>query len=150
MAGMLVFVLYKKASLKIPRKALLQFLGIGIIVGIHWMCFYGAVKESNVSVTLACFSTGTLFTAFIEPIFFKRKLLWYEIFFGLIVIAALLMIFNVETRYKLGMALGVGAALTSSLMAVFNGVMAKQGHDAGVMSFYEMAGCAFCLTVFLF
>ena len=150
MFGMLVYVLYKKASLKISRKTFFQFLGIGIIVGIHWMCFYGAVKESNVSVTLACFSTGTLFTALIEPFFFKRKLLWYEIFFGLIVIGALLMIFNVETKYKLGMLLGVGAALTSSLMAVFNGMMVKQGNDAGVMSFYEMVGCSLCLTVFLF
>jgi drug/metabolite transporter (DMT)-like permease len=149
MFGMLVFVLYKKASLKISRKTLLQFIGIGIIVGLHWMCFYGAVKVSNVSVTLACFSTGTLFTAFIEPIFFKRKILWYEIFFGLIVIGALLMIFNVETQYKLGMLLGVGAALTSSFMAVLNGKMIQQGHDSAVMSFYEMVGCSICLSVFL-
>lgn len=148
--GMLAWVLYTKAPLRISRKALLQFLGIGIIVGVHWICFYGAVKASNVSVTLACFSTGTLFTAFIEPLFFRRRVLWYEIFFGLIVIAALLMIFHVETRYKLGMLLGVGAALTSSLMAVLNGTMVKQGHDSGVMSLYEMIGCAMCLTVFLF
>jgi drug/metabolite transporter (DMT)-like permease len=150
MFGMLAYVLYSKASLKINRKTLLQFLGIGIIVGIHWVCFYGAVKKSNVSVTLACFSTGTLFTAFIEPVFFKRRIVWYEIVFGLVVIGALLMIFNVETQYKLGMALGVGAALTSSFMAVLNGTMVKKGFNAGVMSFYEMIGCSICLTVFLF
>ena len=170
MFGMLVYALAKGASLKVSGRSLAQFIGIGIIVGIHWICFYGAVKLSNVSVTLACFSTGTLFTAFIEPIFFRRRILWYEIFFGLVVIGALLMIFNVETQYKLGMALGVGAALTSSLMAVLNGMMMKQqveenevmpqvidaekkkiksAHDPAVMSFYEMIGCAFCLSVAL-
>ncbi|HEY6159867.1 MAG TPA: DMT family transporter [Bacteroidia bacterium] len=170
MFGMLVYALAKGASLKVPGRSLTRFIGIGIIVGIHWICFYGAVKLSNVSVTLACFSTGTLFTAFIEPVFFKRRILWYEIFFGLVVIGALLMIFNVETQYKMGMALGVGAALTSSLMAVLNGMMMKQeveeneemprvidaekkkiksAHDPAVMSFYEMIGCAFCLSVAL-
>ena len=148
--GMLVYVLYKKSSLRISRNSLLQFLGVGLIVGVHWVCFYGAVKESNVSVTLACFSTGTLFTAFIEPFFFKRRIVWYELLFGLVVIAALFMIFNVETKYKLGMLLGVGAALTSSFMAVLNGLLIKKGHDAGVMSLYEMIGCSACLTVFLF
>ena len=150
-AGILIYVLFKGIPLfSLSRKNVLQLLGIGLVVGLHWICFYGAVKASNVSVTLACFSTGTLFTSLLEPIFFRRKVLWYEIFFGLIVIGALLMIFNVETKYFWGILLGIGAALTSSLMAVMNSIMGRKGISSGLISVYEMVGCWACISVFLF
>src|ERR1019366_8661497 len=148
--GILGYALYKKTSLFPSRKIILQLLGIGIIVGLHWICFYSAVKVSNVSVTLACFSTGTLFTSLIEPVFYKRKILWYEIFFGLVVIGALLMIFNVETKYTLGILLGIGAALTSSIMAVVNSIMSRKNIGADVISVYEMIGCWACISIFIF
>ena len=149
-AGILGYALYKRTPLFPSRKTILQLLAIGLLVGLHWICFYGAVKASNVSVTLACFATGTLFTSLIEPIFYKRKVLFYEILFGLIVIGALLMIFNVETKYFWGILLGIGAALTSSLMAVVNSIMSRRGLKAEMISVYEMIGCWVCISVFLF
>jgi drug/metabolite transporter (DMT)-like permease len=148
--GMLGYALYRNTHLFPSRKIILQLLGIGMIVGLHWICFYGAVKVSNVSVTLACFSTGTLFTSLIEPLVHRKKVLWYEIFFGLVVIGALLMIFNVETKYTLGILLGVGAALTSSIMAVLNSIMSRKNIDAGLISVYEMVGAWVCISIFLF
>jgi len=148
--GILGYALYRKTPLFPSGKVVLQLLGIGLIVGLHWICFYGAVKASNVSVTLACFSTGTLFTSLIEPIFYKRRVLWYEILFGLVVIGALLMIFNVETKYTLGILLGIGAALTSSIMAVVNSIMSRKNIGADVISVYEMIGCWVCISIFIF
>lgn len=150
-AGILMYVLLKGIPLfALSSKIVLQLVLIGLLVGLHWVCFYGAVKASNVSITLACFSTGTLFTSLIEPIVFKRKVLWYEIFFGLVVIGALLMIFNVETKYALGILLGVGAALTSSCMAVVNSIMSRKNIGSGIISVYEMIGCWACISVFIF
>lgn len=149
-AGILGYALYKKTPLFPSTKTILTLLLIGLLVGLHWICFYGAVKASNVSVTLACFATGTLFTSLIEPIFYKRKVLFYEILFGLIVIGALLMIFNVETKYFWGILLGIGAALTSSLMAVVNSIMSRRGLKAEMISVYEMIGCWACISIFLF
>lgn len=147
--GILGYTLYCKTPLFPSPKIILQLIGIGIIVGLHWMCFYGAVKASNVSVTLACFSTGTLFTSLIEPLVHRKKVLWYEIFFGLIVIGALLLIFNVETEYTLGILLGIGAALTSSVMAVLNSIMSRKNIHAGLISVYEMIGAWVCISIFL-
>ncbi len=149
-AGMLCFALYRKTPLIPSRKTILQLFGIGLIVGLHWICFYGAVKVSNVSVTLACFSTGTLFTSLIEPLINKRKVLWYELFFGLVVIGALLMIFNVETKYTAGILLGIGAALTSSIMAVLNSIMSKKNIGSDIISVYEMTGAFACISIFIF
>jgi drug/metabolite transporter (DMT)-like permease len=148
--GMLCYVMYRKTPLIPSGKTILQLLGIGLIVGIHWICFYRAVKVSNVAVTLACFSTGTLFTSLLSPLINKRKILWYEIFFGLVVIGALLLIFRVETQYKLGILLGVGAALTSSIMAILNSIMSRKNIDAGLISTYEMVGAWVCISLFLF
>lgn len=128
---------------------LLKICSVGLIVTIHWVAFYAAIKESNVSVTLACFSAGSLFTAFIEPIFFKRKILWYELLFGAMVIGALLLIFNVESNYKTGIVLGILAALTSSIFGVLNGVMVKQGIDSAKIALYEMLGGFVGLTIYV-
>ncbi len=149
-AGILAYTLYRKAPLFPSPKITLQLFAVGLLVGLHWICFYSAVKASNVSVTLACFSTGTLFTSLLEPVFFRRKILWYEIFFGLVVIGALLLIFNVETKYTIGILLGVGAALTSSLMAVVNSIMSRKNIDAGVISVYEMIGAWVSISFFIF
>ena len=148
--GVLVYMLLRRIPLfNLSLKELLQLLGIGVIIGLHWICFYCAVKESNVSVTLACFSTGTLFTSLLEPLFFKRRILAYEIIFGLVVVGALLLIFNIETNYFWGILLGIGAALTSSLMAVVNSIMSRKQLSAGLISVYEMIGGWLCISVFL-
>lgn len=150
LVGMLVYVWYRKIKLKTTPATFFKLLGIGFVVGLHWMCFYGAVKVSNVAVTLACFSAGTLFTSLMEPLFFKRKVLWYELIFGIIVIGALLLIFNLETHYALGMLLGVLAALTSSFMAVSNSLVSRKNLSAGMISVYEMIGCLACISIFTF
>lgn len=70
--------------------------GIGIIIMVHWLAFYGAIKVSNVSVTMVAFSTGTLFSSIIEPILYKRKVRFYEVIIGLIIIAAIALIFRLK------------------------------------------------------
>lgn len=120
------YIFFTKTSIKVSRKNLLKLAGIGVIIAIHWLCFYGAIKVSNVSVTMAAFSTGTLFTAIAEPLILKRKVIWYEILIGLIIIGAICMIFSVEITYWEGIVLGILAALTSAIFSVFNSLMVKE------------------------
>ena len=68
-----IYLKIKGESLVISRKALLGFFGVGLIIALHWVTFYGAIKLSNVSVTLGCFATTTLFTSFLEPFFLPKK-----------------------------------------------------------------------------
>lgn len=150
LVGIFLFMVVRRQRLLVDVKSLAIYFAIGVIVAIHWLTFYGSVKASNVSVTLACFSTGSLFSAFIEPIFFKRKIRGYEILLGLMVLGALVMIFSVETQYALGIILGVLAALTSSLMGVFNAMLVRNGHNGAVVSLYEMTGGFIALSIFVF
>ena len=87
--------------------------------------------------------------AFLEPLFFRRKLILYEVLLGLVVIAGLYFIFELETGYQLGILYGIMAAFLGSLFMVINGKFIKK-HDAIVISAYEMLGGFIGLSVFLF
>lgn len=141
-----LYTLYKKQSLVVGTKQFLQLSGIGIIIMIHWLCFYGAIKVSNVSVTMVAFSTGTLFSSIIEPVFYKRSIRAYEVIIGLIIIAAIALIFSIETQYWLGIILGILAAFTSSLFGVFNGILTHKIKPS-VISFYELSAAFIGLSI---
>lgn len=137
-----------KQTLAIDPRDLLKLAGIGLIILVHWLGFYGAIKVSNVSVTMVAFSTGTLFSSIIEPILYKRRVRLYEIFIGIIIIGAIGLIFSIETKYWLGILLGIFAAFTSSLFGVLNGLMVKRV-PSGLISFYELSAALVGLTIFL-
>jgi len=144
----LTFVVLSKQSIRTTRKALSMMLLGGVLIAIHWVTFFWAIKVSTVSIALATMSTGAFFTAILEPIIYKRKLIWYELLFGLLVIAGLLIIFQVETQY----ALGIGLALISSFLAVlFSLINGKLVHQAkpSVISLYELGAGVLFLSIYI-
>jgi drug/metabolite transporter (DMT)-like permease len=144
----LFYIKWKKIPTTVSKKVILKFLVAGLIIALHWFTFFRAIKVSNVSITLACLSTGAFFTSIIEPIFFKKKMIWYEIFFGLIVVFGLTIIFNVEGKYVEGIALALTSAFLSASFAVINSKFVQQ-YDATVISFYELSGGVLFFSVFL-
>lgn len=150
MAGVLMFLFIKikKRSLKVPVKAVIRFSIAGIIIALHWITFFAAIKASNISITLAMFSTGAFFASLIEPLFYKRKIIGYEILFGLIVIAGVILITQSELRYLLGIALGISSALFATLFAVLNGQFV-QNYKASVISFYEFVSGVLFMSIFI-
>jgi drug/metabolite transporter (DMT)-like permease len=147
-SAMFVYLKLTKHELRISARYFWQLSGIGLIIMVHWLAFYGAIKVSNVSVTMVAFSTGTLFSSIIEPIFFKRRIRFYEVVIGLIIIGAIALIFSIETQYWLGIILGIIAAFTSSLFGVFNSILAHK-LKPGIISFYELSAALAGLTVFV-
>lgn len=149
-AVIMVFViLISKQSLKIPLRVLAGFILSGIIIALHWLTFYQAIKVSNVSITLACLSTGAFFASILEPIFYKRKIIWYEVLFGLIVIFGLGIIFKVETQFTAGIYLAVTSAFLSALFSVLNGKYAKE-YNPNVISIYELGSGVVFISIYLF
>ncbi len=142
-------VLFNKERIKVPFNVLVGFIVSGIIIALHWLTFYQAIKVSNVSITLACLSTGAFFASILEPIFYKRKIIWYEVLFGLIVIFGLGIIFKVETQYTNGIYLAVTSAFLSALFSVINGKYAKE-YSPNVISVYELSSGFLFLSIYLF
>jgi len=144
----ILFMAYKKTNFVVPRKTIFGFLLLGLVIALHWLTFFKAIKVSNVSVTLACLSTGAFFTSFLEPILYRRKVIWYEVLFGLVVVGGLYIIFNVEGDYYLGIILALTSAFLSALFSVINGKYAKM-YDSTVISFYELTGGVLCFSIYL-
>ena len=142
-------VLFNKEKIKVPFNVLIGFIVSGIIIAAHWLTFYQAIKVSNVSITLACLSTGAFFASILEPIFYRRRVIWYELLFGIIVVVGLGIIFNVETKFKTGIYLAVTSAFLSALFSVINGKYAKE-YDPNVISLYELSSGVFFLSIYLF
>jgi drug/metabolite transporter (DMT)-like permease len=144
----LIWISYKKKSLRFTPKTLAAFFIGGLIIALHWLAFFGAIKVANVSVTLAIMSTGAFFTSFLEPLFYKRKIIGYEVLFGLIVIAGLYIIFRVEGDYFNGMILALCSSFLGALFSVINGKFAVK-YDASAISFYELGFGVLCISVYL-
>jgi drug/metabolite transporter (DMT)-like permease len=133
----LVYFLVKKKRFRVDRKSLLKFFFTGIIIALHWVAFFKAIKVSNVSVALVTMSTGAFFTSLLEPIFFKRKIKTLEIVLGVFVVIGLYIIFNFETQYYLGIIYALISAFLAALFSVLNGLFVKK-NDAEVISFYQL------------
>ncbi|GHC64784.1 DMT family transporter [Ulvibacter litoralis] len=145
---MFLFIVYKKENLRFPKKVLGGFFFAGLVIALHWLAFFGAIKVSNVSVTLAIMSTGALFASLLEPILYKRKVIWYEVFFGLIVVAGLYVIFNVESEHVWGIVLALCSSFLGALFSVINGKFALS-YKASVISFYEIFFGMVCISIYL-
>ena len=143
-----IYIVYKKIPLKISTKTTFQFLFAGLIIALHWFTFFHAIKISNISVTLACLSTGAFFASLLEPILYGKKIVYYEVFFGLLVVVGLYIIFNVEGNYLWGMLTALTSAFLSALFAVINSKFVKE-HDPVVISFYELSGGVVFFTFLL-
>jgi drug/metabolite transporter (DMT)-like permease len=144
----LIYIAFKKMPLRVPPKTLIGFLFAGLIIALHWFTFFKAIKVSNISVTLACLSTGAFFTSLLEPLFYGRKVIWYEVFFGVVVVFGLYIIFNVEGDSLNGILLALTSAFLSALFSVINGKYAKE-YNPTVISFYELLGGVLFFSVFL-
>ncbi|WP_282073508.1 DMT family transporter [Polaribacter atrinae] len=149
--AVLFIVLYfvvKKKSFKVDKKGIVKFFATGVIIALHWIFFFKAIKVSNISVALVTMSTGAFFVALIEPVFFKRKINPLEMLLGLIVILGLYIIFNFESQYKLGIIYALIASFLSALFSVFNGLFIKE-YAADTISLYQLVFGVLFITVYL-
>ena len=145
-----LFLVFKRYNLQITFRCLIKFSLAGIIIALHWITFFEAIEQSNISITLAMFSTGAFFASLIEPIFFKRKVRAVEIILGFLVICGVFIILNTNIDSFVGVVLGIISALLASLFSVLNGKLV-QNNNPFVISFYEfLAGVVFILIYLTF
>ncbi|WP_075349374.1 DMT family transporter [Algoriphagus marinus] len=145
--GVAGIFLFKKKSILLPFDQMIKVVLVGFVIGLHWILFFWSARVSTASVCLAGMATTSLWTAFVEPIFNRTKIKWYEVALGLMVISGLLVIFSFESGYWLGLSLALAAAFLAAVFSVLNSNLAHK-HSPYQITFYEMAGA--CLFSLLF
>ncbi|QSW87729.1 DMT family transporter [Flavobacterium endoglycinae] len=141
------FIAFKKQSFQVPVKEFFKLIFVGLLIALHWIFFFKAIHVSNVSITLSIFSLGAFFASLLEPLFYGRKVLWYEVFFGLVIIAGLGLILQVEIKYLTGVYYALAAIILGVLFTLMNGKLISD-HEPSVITFYEFGAGVFFITIY--
>jgi drug/metabolite transporter (DMT)-like permease len=134
-----LIIKFKKQTIKVTRKELIQFLLVGIIVGMHWITFFHSIKVSNVSVALSCLASSTLFVGILEPLFHRQKISWLEIVMGILVLVTLSIMLGFEITYIKGALFGVTSAFLAGTFNVINKRFSGTKSPLS-LTFYELIG----------
>lgn len=138
----------RRLLLTTQRADLLKFMGIGVLVALHWICFFGAVKLANPSIALVCMATTSFFTALFEPLLTRQPPKIYEIALGLLIIPGMVLIVrSADLSMHWGIAVGVMSALFAALFAILNKMLVGRLDEISV-SFLEL-GSAWLFISFL-
>lgn len=141
------FIAFKKQSFEVPIKEFFKLIFVGLLIALHWIFFFRAIHVSNVSITLSIFSLGAFFASLLEPLFYGRKVLWYEVLFGLVIIAGLGLILQVEIKYLEGVYYALAAIILGVLFTLMNGKLISD-HEPSVITFYEFGAGVFFITIY--
>lgn len=133
----LYFVLFSRKSFQIHPGAFKYYALGGLLISVHWVLFFYAIKISSISLTLSILSSASLMTSVLEPILYKRPFRRYEVFFGLFVILGLYLIFGVQKENLWGIIAALSCTLLSVLFSLLNGKLIQK-YPANNISFYQL------------
>ncbi|MHC9085126.1 DMT family transporter [Luteimonas sp. RIT-PG2_3] len=112
----------------LPARLLLSYAGVGVLVGMHWLTFYGAIKLSNASIAATCMALATVFTALIEPKLTRRAVSRREVMLGVAVLPGVaLVVGGISSDMRMGVAAG---ALSALFVALFGSLNKRLVHHA--------------------
>ncbi|MEN1956261.1 DMT family transporter [Luteimonas changyuni] len=130
-----------------PRRLLLSYAGIGVLVALHWLTFYGAVKLANASVAATCMALATVFVAMIEPRLAKRRFSRAELALGVSVLPGVaLVVGGIPDGMRIGVAVGAVSALFVALFGSLNKRLVDHA-DPLVVTAIELGAGAIALTL---
>lgn len=138
-------------------KDLLKLLGIGVLVAVHWLTFYGSIKiGDSASLTLGCFGLTSTFTSILEPLIYRKRFVVLDVVMGLFALFGIALIAlytpdasESEGNYGLAIIVGVFSTFVAALFSTINSTLANK-IDTRVMSFTELGGGFLFLCLLLF
>lgn len=140
--GAFWIIAVRRESLRLPIQTALRLLGIGAVIGLHWLAFFGAVKVANISICLAGMATTSFFTAFTEPFLEKRRIRPLEVLLGLIVLVGIGLVAGASHAHLLGIGIALIGAFLAAVFPVLNRGLVTQGQDPLTMVVWEMMGAS--------
>lgn len=147
--SLLFFIQFGRNLHKIPRPLLLRYMGIGILIGLHWITFFGSVKYANASVAMICYATTAFFASILEPLLTDKKLEKVELLLGFLVIPGMVLIGqSVPRGMWFGIALGLLSAILIACFAIYNKKLVNKA-DPTTITFIEMVSSLIFISCFL-
>lgn len=131
----------------LPRAATLRYMGIGVLVALHWLAFYGAIKLANASIALVCMALTSFFTSLLEPVIMRQRFKWYQLGMGLLMAPGMALVVNAtELSMQAGIWAGVAAAFLAALFSTLNKRYVSQANPMEI-SFLELGSAWLFLSL---
>lgn len=143
----LLYGIQKKIK-KLPPRSIFYIGLIGTIQALHWVCFYGSIKYSNVTISLTCLSTSALLSSLLEPLVLKKRFDPFEIILGLFAITGILVIYNTHLNFSVGIVIGLLSALLTVIVSVLNKKMIDT-YEPESITIYQLTGGFVGLSILL-
>ncbi len=143
-----IIVTSRKLWVPISKKHLAQLMLIGVLMGLHWVAFYGSIKLANISIALVCLSTASIFTPLVDPLINRSKYEIKELLLGSLAILGVYLIYQLQQFSVWGIVSGVVAAFLSSVFTVLNKQIANK-YPVRTMVFYEMSSGWLFITLLM-
>ena len=145
-----ILALYKKNNHQYNLRTKLSLLGTGVIIALHWVCFYQSIKLANVSIALVCFSSTSLFSAVIEPLWKHAKIQFQEILIGSLSLLGIFLIFHFDTQFRTGIIVGLFSALFAAIFSIINKRFTNHIDVQTIQSYEMTGGLVFLLPIIFF
>lgn len=135
-------------SLRIAPRGIWAMLGVGFILGLHWLLFFWSARLATASVCLAAMPTAMLWCSLIEPVIDgSRRWRLAELLVGCVMVGAVWLIYQVEFRYWLGFSVAIGAAVLAAFFATLSKQQVARNTHWSVIGSYQMTGA--CLATLM-
>ncbi len=131
-----VYLVWRRQWRWLPWRDTWRLGVVGLMLGIHWLTFYGAIKIAGAAVALVCLASASLFTVLIEAVWRREPPVGRQLLQGLLVIVGIGLIFSVQQNL-----LGIAVGLVSALFSAFTGILNKRvvgRHSAALLNAYEL------------
>jgi drug/metabolite transporter (DMT)-like permease len=147
--GFVAIALAMRAPLRLAKRDAGILFGLGAILGLHWVLFFLSARLATASVSLAAMPTMLIWCTLMEP-FVNGTRRWsrVEVILGMVIIAAVWMIYAVELNHWFGFTIGIVSALIASVYAIFNKQVVARYHFATLCA-WQLGGACVAAWVLL-
>lgn len=148
--SLIFFVRIGKIVREVGLRRFLLLGSIGVVVALHWVSFYGAIKLANASIALVCMATTSLFSSLFEPLIVGRRFNWHELLLGVFILPGIwLIVDGVDAHMNVGILVGLASA---ALVSIFTSLNKKYigSSDPLRITFIELSAATLFLTPFLY
>ncbi|MBN2430010.1 MAG: DMT family transporter [Acidobacteria bacterium] len=147
-AGLLPVLLWTGRGLRLPtRRHLAALASLGVLLALHWVCFFQSIQVSTVAIGLLTYSTFPLFVTFLEPLLFHEKLRRADVATALLVFLGLVLVvpsFRISHHVFQGVLWGTFSGLTFAVLSLLNRKLVRTCHPL-VITFYQNGTAALVL-----
>jgi drug/metabolite transporter (DMT)-like permease len=147
----LVFVpAFWRGVRKLDTRTLAIFAGIGAVLALHWLTFYGSIKLANASVAATCMGVAPIFMSVVEPWITGRRFEKLELLIGIAAVPGVaLVVGGTPQGMRVAVAIGVLSAFLVAVLGALNKRYVERGDPLAVTGVELAAGTAF-LTLLAF